>query len=111
MEYTGPRISKTSFLSKQRMTGIEGSRYYMDTGDNIISGDLGNEARYVNSSCKPNCKYFLWEFPDGSYRVFLTAIKNIKNMSFLHAKYDWDNFIERCLCELTTECKKGNVFL
>ena len=111
MEYTGPRLNKKVFQSQLRMESTQGARYYMEAGDKIIKGDYGNEARYVNSSCKPNCKYYLWEYPDGSFRVFLTAIKNIKSRTFLHAKYDWGNFVERCLCQLTAECKRGNVYL
>ena len=111
MEYTGPKISKRGFLSKQRMTSTNGARYYMEAGNVIINGDYGNEARYINSSCRPNCKYYMWEYPDGSYRIFITAIKNIKKFSFLNAKYNWGNFIEKCLCGLTNECLKGNVYL
>lgn len=111
MEYTGPRVNKSSYYSRQRMTEANVSRYYMEAGDDIIKGDLGNEARFVNSSCKPNCMYYSWQFPDGKIRVFLTTLKKIKKGTFLHAKYNWNNNIEKCLCQQTLKCRAGEVFI
>ena len=75
--------------------------------DTFIDGSLGNECQYVNSSCKPNCIYYAYTFPDNTIRVYLVANKDIKANTILYARYNWNSDSDKCKCQLTEACKEG----
>jgi uncharacterized protein len=75
IEYIGTRISWEE--ANKRYVELDGHSHTMFFGvddDNVIDGDdKGNEAKYINHSCKPNCKAVN---DDG--RIFIYAKKDIK---------------------------------
>lgn len=61
----------------------------------------GNEARFVNHSCRPNCKMDRWKVRSRT-RVALFAIQDIKKGSELTFDYAWEpapkEKLTKCLC-------------
>ena len=89
IEYLGERISAE-----------EGDRRYSDEAEHphvllfvvdddtvIDAGVNGNEARFINHSCEPNCKSVTIR-----KRVYIEAIKNIKVGEELGYDYESDYF-------------------
>ncbi|MBI4869341.1 MAG: SET domain-containing protein-lysine N-methyltransferase [Candidatus Wallbacteria bacterium] len=76
LEYTGERISVAE--ADRRYDGIEGRPeglvvLFQIEDDRVIdAGRGGNDARFVNHSCEPNCESVL---EDG--RVFIRALRDI----------------------------------
>ena len=109
----GERVSE--YLG-ERITHAEADRRYMTKGDDdghtflfvatnrtVIDGNVnGNDARFINHSCAPNCESVI---DDG--RVFLEAIRPIKPGDELGFDYQltWESTDDpddlanyRCLC-------------
>ena len=73
IEYTGKRIS--SKKADKRYADNPSTYLFMIDDNTYIDGlDKGNEARFINHSCKPNCVAYLED--DG--RVMIYALKDIK---------------------------------
>ena len=72
IEYTGKRISADE--ADLRYQDNPSTYLFMVDDDIYIDGlDNGNEARFINHSCKPNCAAYLEDD-----RVMIYSIKNIK---------------------------------
>ena len=84
MEYTGRVISKEEEYTTR-------SKYLFEVRKNMtIDGAArSNFARYINHSCRPNCEP---EIERG--RVFIEAIKNIKEGEELSYNYGKEYFNE-----------------
>jgi uncharacterized protein len=73
IEYTGRRIPWASVPED-----LEDQRTYyfgLDNGEEVIDPAIGgNEARWINHSCNPNCE----AIEDSRGRVFIYALRNIR---------------------------------
>ena len=128
-EYTGNRVLIHEFTSKKQMRSTEvnatdGDRYLLDTLDEyLVDGSTGGEMKYVNHSCKPNCRYEVWTYPPTHLRrnrVFVRATEriapkdrygNIAGKLYADYRYSADGLIQKCKCHLTDNCKAGNAYL
>ncbi|HLS82290.1 MAG TPA: SET domain-containing protein-lysine N-methyltransferase [Steroidobacter sp.] len=76
MEYIGERISHAEADRRYANKGEDDGHTFLFIASNrtvIDAGRGGNDARFVNHSCQPNCETVI---EDG--RVFIDAIRNIK---------------------------------
>lgn len=73
IEYTGRRIPWSSVPEE-----LDDERTYyfgLDNGKEVIDPTVGgNEARWINHSCDPNCE----AIEDGRGRVFIYALRNLR---------------------------------
>src|ERR1017187_8303042 len=71
--YTGERISEDD--ANERYHDNPSTYLFMVDDDVFIDGLTGgNEARFINHSCKPNCIAYL----EDDHRVVIYALKNIQ---------------------------------
>ncbi|WP_028357294.1 SET domain-containing protein [Brackiella oedipodis] len=102
MEYTGKRISqkKADALWPVDPDNPFHTFYFsLSSGKIIDGGQKGNDARWINHSCNPNCE--TEESADGK-RVYILAKKNIKK--------DQELFFDYCLItdeKITDELKQN----
>ena len=78
IEYRGERISWELAQQRAAASGKPISHTYFFTLNDgrIIDGDSsGNDARFINHSCEPNCEPL--EHPDG--RVFIYSLQDIES--------------------------------
>lgn len=84
IEYKGERISWAE--ANKRYIELDGHSHTMFFGideDTVIDGDdKGNEAKYINHSCKPNA-----EAKNKSGRIYIYALKDIKKGKELFYDY------------------------
>jgi SET domain-containing protein len=93
LEYTGERISPEE--ARRREAATPGITYILWYDDEIrIDGAVGgNEARFVNHSCEPNC---LIRREEG--RAFLETVKPIRSGEELTFDYSFDRDDEKVPC-------------
>lgn len=75
IEYTGERITPQEADARYDDDALGQTHTFLFTVDRhtVIDGEHeGNDARYINHSCQPNCRAII---EDG--RVFIEAIRNI----------------------------------
>lgn len=85
IEYTGERISEDE--ANERYRDNPSTYLFMVDEDTFIDGlSGGNEARFINHSCKPNCAAYLEDD-----RVVIHALKNIKPGTELTYDYQLTN--------------------
>lgn len=73
IEYSGQRVPWSSVAEDVG----EGSTYYfgLDNGNEVIDPTIdGNEARWINHSCDPNCE----AIEDSRERVFIYALRDLR---------------------------------
>jgi hypothetical protein len=74
----------------------------------IDSEIFGNNLRYINHSCSPNCE-FVAEWSDGEKKIFVKAKRDIKSKEFLSYHYGdhYEDFFPNgiCLCDFC--CSKA----
>ena len=90
MEYKGRRI--TDDEASERGSSDPNNPYHtfffsLEDGRLIDGGDRGNDARWINHSCEPNC-----EAREENGRVFIYALRDLKRGEELY--YDYGLFIE-----------------
>lgn len=76
LEYLGDRISHAEADSRYEMKGDDDGHTFLFIASNrtvIDAGVGGNDARFINHHCNPNCETVI----EGS-RVYIDAIRNIK---------------------------------
>ena len=76
LEYIGERISpdeETLRYDDESMERHHTFLFAVDEHTTIDAGRIGNDAKYINHSCDPNC-----EAVDEEGRIFVEAIKNIQ---------------------------------
>jgi SET domain-containing protein len=88
VEYTGERISQDE--ADQRYDDDEMDRHHtflfsVDEDTVIDAGVNGNEARFINHSCDPNC-----EAVDDGGRIFIEAIRHIAPGEELFYDYGYE---------------------
>jgi SET domain-containing protein len=76
IEYTGRRIP---WKDAQELPPLDPTNPYhtvffsVDNGDVIDAAKGGNEARWINHSCEPNCETF-----EEDYRIFVHALRGLR---------------------------------
>lgn len=76
LEYLGERISHAEADSRYEDKGDDDGHTFLFIASNrtvIDAGVNGNDARFINHSCKPNCETVI-----ENSRVFIDAIRSIK---------------------------------
>jgi SET domain-containing protein len=76
IEYLGERISHGEADSRYELKGDDDGHTFLFIASNrtvIDAGVNGNDARFINHSCAPNCETVI-----ENSRVFIDAIRNIK---------------------------------
>ncbi len=77
MEYCGRRISPEQADAQAAEDDADPCHTFffsLSTGQVIDGGDGGNDARWINHSCDPNCQA---EEDDNGLRVFIVALRDI----------------------------------
>uniref|UniRef100_S4RJQ8 Uncharacterized protein n=1 Tax=Petromyzon marinus TaxID=7757 RepID=S4RJQ8_PETMA len=111
IEYLGEVLSEANFRAfapRSRMLAQRGEQAGMycvqlDSGVVIDSYRMGNEARFINHSCQPNCEMQKWCVSvNGIYRIGLFALKDIPISTELTYDYNFHTFTAEsqrpCLC-------------
>nr|AIA18516.1 SET domain protein [uncultured bacterium] len=105
IEYLGDRVSHAEADRRYEDKGDDDGHTFLFIVDGrtvIDAGTKGNEARFINHSCDPNCETVI----EGR-RVFIEAIRDIKPGDELGYEYQltWDSTddpdelaLYRCLC-------------
>jgi uncharacterized protein len=91
IEYLGERISHAEADRRYEKKGDDDGHTFLFIASNrtvIDAGVNGNDARFINHSCNPNCETVI----EGS-RVFIDAIRNIKSGEELGYDYQltWES--------------------
>jgi uncharacterized protein len=76
LEYLGERISHDEADRRYELKGDDNGHTFLFIASNrtvIDAGTEGNDARFINHSCAPNCETVIEKS-----RVFIDAIRNIK---------------------------------
>lgn len=80
LEYLGERISHEEADRRYEKKGDDDGHTFLFIASQrtvIDAGVRGNEARFINHSCNPNCETAIIEM-GGRNRVFIDAIRDIK---------------------------------
>lgn len=90
LEYIGERISHAEADRRYERKGDDGHTFLFIASNRTVidAGVGGNEARFINHHCQPNCETVI----EGS-RVFIDAIRNIKSGEELGYDYQltWES--------------------
>lgn len=101
VEYTGEVIDKTEMEERDRQRGKQQHWYTMAMGKGryIDATDYGNEARFANHSCEPNCETQLWSCGNESF-VGIFTLRDVAKGEELTFDYDLAPHKDkrRCLC-------------
>uniref|UniRef100_A0A8C5DEY3 Histone-lysine N-methyltransferase ASH1L-like n=1 Tax=Gouania willdenowi TaxID=441366 RepID=A0A8C5DEY3_GOUWI len=111
IEYLGEVVSEHEFRSRMMEQYFSHSGHYclnLDSGMVIDSYRMGNEARFINHSCEPNCEMQKWSV-NGVYRIGLFALKEITNGTELTYDYNFHSFNteEQQACKCGSESCRG----
>lgn len=85
LEYRGELTSWRRASARHRRTGVRGHTFIFGLADGrVIDGSVGgNSARWLNHSCRPNCK----AIEDERGRVFIETIRDVKPGDELYIAY------------------------
>ncbi|XP_077599486.1 histone-lysine N-methyltransferase ASH1L isoform X2 [Stigmatopora nigra] len=111
IEYLGEVVSEHEFRSRMMQQYFAHSGHYclnLDSGMVIDSYRMGNEARFINHSCDPNCEMQKWSV-NGVYRIGLFALKEISSGTELTYDYNFHSFNteEQQVCKCGSESCRG----
>ncbi|XP_034561076.1 histone-lysine N-methyltransferase ASH1L isoform X1 [Notolabrus celidotus] len=111
IEYLGEVVSEQEFRSRMMEQYFSHSGHYclnLDSGMVIDSYRMGNEARFINHSCEPNCEMQKWSV-NGVYRIGLFALKEISSGTELTYDYNFHSFNteEQQVCKCGSESCRG----
>nr|XP_040043729.1 histone-lysine N-methyltransferase ASH1L isoform X1 [Gasterosteus aculeatus aculeatus]XP_040043730.1 histone-lysine N-methyltransferase ASH1L isoform X1 [Gasterosteus aculeatus aculeatus] len=111
IEYLGEVVSEQEFRSRMMEQYFAHSGQYclnLDSGMVIDSYRMGNEARFINHSCEPNCEMQKWSV-NGVYRIGLFALKDINSGIELTYDYNFHSFNteEQQACKCGSESCRG----
>jgi SET domain-containing protein len=109
IEYAGERISWREAQKRHDATGEDSTHTFffsLDNGRIIDGGSQGNDARWINHSCAPNC-----EAREEDNQVFIYALRDLRRGEELN--YDYGLVLEErhtakrkreyaCLCGAAT---------
>ena len=110
MEYVGEVVSEKEFKLRMLTEYVEDTHHYclhLDGGTVIDGHRMGNECRFVNHSCQPNCEMQKWNV-NGVFRMALFALADIGIDEELTYDYNFSLFNphegQRCRC-LSKNCR------
>ncbi|XP_046875778.1 histone-lysine N-methyltransferase ASH1L isoform X2 [Hypomesus transpacificus] len=111
IEYLGEVVSEHEFRSRMMEQYFAHSGQYclnLDSGMVIDSYRMGNEARFINHSCEPNCEMQKWSV-NGVYRIGLFALKDMNSGTELTYDYNFHSFNteEQQVCQCGSEGCRG----
>ncbi|KAJ8273493.1 hypothetical protein GJAV_G00102200 [Gymnothorax javanicus] len=111
IEYLGEVVSEQEFRKRMIEQYYSHSDHYclnLDSGMVIDSYRMGNEARFINHSCQPNCEMQKWSV-NGVYRIGLFALKDISSGTELSYDYNFHSFNmeEQQVCKCGSERCRG----
>ena len=113
MEYVGEVVSEKEFKLRMLTEYIEDTHHYclhLDGGTVIDGHRMGNECRFVNHSCEPNCEMQKWNVK-GEFRMALFALRDIQQNEELTYDYNFSLFNphegQKCLCG-SLDCRLVN---
>ena len=89
IEYTGERISHAEADMRYDDENMKRHHTFLFTIDEHVCIDAfigGNEARYVNHSCEPNCRIAFISVR-GEWRVFVVALRALAAGEFMSFDY------------------------
>ena len=96
IEYTGEVITPAECVDRYNEEySVHGRYYFLDYEDGYIldAGRKGNETRFVNHSCEPNCVVEKWHVPqDSESRIVLVANRKINAGEELTYDYNLEGF-------------------
>jgi SET domain-containing protein len=116
IEYAGERISWKEALRRHPHDPSQPNHtfYFSLSNGKVIDGNSkGNEARWINHSCQPNCEAREEKDKNNKLHVYIYAKRNIKKNEELFYDYaldlDSENTLEEqknysCFCE-TKKCR------
>ncbi|XP_022105816.1 histone-lysine N-methyltransferase ASH1L-like isoform X2 [Acanthaster planci] len=104
LEYVGEVISVKE-LWKRALSDYQYQKHHyylnLDSGTVIDGYRYGNEGRFVNHSCDPNCEMQKWSV-SGMYRIALFALRDIEANQELTYDYNFHAFNletqQECMC-------------
>ncbi|XP_063295458.1 histone-lysine N-methyltransferase ASH1L [Pelobates fuscus] len=94
IEYLGEVVSEHEFRNRMIEQYHNHNDHYclsLDSGMVIDSYRMGNEARFINHSCDPNCEMQKWSV-NGVYRIGLYALKDMPAGTELTYDYNFHSF-------------------
>ncbi|XP_030042200.1 histone-lysine N-methyltransferase ASH1L isoform X2 [Microcaecilia unicolor] len=94
IEYLGEVVSEQEFRNRMIEQYHNHNDHYclnLDSGMVIDSYRMGNEARFINHSCDPNCEMQKWSV-NGVYRIGLYALKDMPAGTELTYDYNFHAF-------------------
>ncbi len=92
IEYTGEKITRAECLRRDKLQ--KGSFYVFKLNDDWgVDGATGGDARLINHSCDPNCKYFR-----RNGKIWIRSIKKIKQGEEITYFYGADGE-HKCNCK------------
>ena len=110
MEYVGEVVSEKEFKLRMLTEYVEDTHHYclhLDGGTVIDGHRMGNECRFVNHSCQPNCEMQKWNV-NGVFRMALFALTDIGIDEELTYDYNFSLFNphegQKCRC-LSKNCR------
>uniref|UniRef100_A0AAY4DJ39 Histone-lysine N-methyltransferase ASH1L-like n=1 Tax=Denticeps clupeoides TaxID=299321 RepID=A0AAY4DJ39_9TELE len=111
IEYLGEVVSEHEFRNRMMQQYFAHSGHYclnLDSGMVIDSYRMGNEARFINHSCEPNCEMQKWSV-NGVYRIGLFALKDMNSGTELTYDYNFHSFNteEQQVCKCGSESCRG----
>lgn len=111
IEYLGEVVSEQEFRSRMMEQYFSHSGQYclnLDSGMVIDSYRMGNEARFINHSCEPNCEMQKWSV-NGVYRIGLFALRDMDSGTELTYDYNFHSFNteEQQACKCGSEGCRG----
>jgi hypothetical protein len=107
LEYIGEVVSEQLFKHRMAERYQNDQHHYclnLDSGMVIDGYRMGNEGRFVNHGCEPNCEMQKWSV-NGVYRIGLFALRDIMPNEELSYDYNFHNFN----LESQQICKCGSV--
>ncbi|XP_062897918.1 histone-lysine N-methyltransferase ASH1L isoform X1 [Mobula hypostoma] len=111
IEYLGEVVSEQEFRNRMIEQYQNHNDHYclnLDSGMVIDSYRMGNEARFINHSCSPNCEMQKWSV-NGVYRIGLFALKDVNAGTELTYDYNFHafNLEKQQLCKCGAEKCRG----
>ncbi|XP_036393803.1 histone-lysine N-methyltransferase ASH1L-like [Megalops cyprinoides] len=111
IEYLGEVVSEQEFRNRMIEQYYKHNDHYclnLDSGMVIDSYRMGNEARFINHSCEPNCEMQKWSV-NGVYRIGLFALKDMDSGTELTYDYNFHSFNteKQQVCKCGSESCRG----
>ncbi|KAG7469436.1 hypothetical protein MATL_G00128890 [Megalops atlanticus] len=111
IEYLGEVVSEQEFRNRMIEQYYKHNDHYclnLDSGMVIDSYRMGNEARFINHSCEPNCEMQKWSV-NGVYRIGLFALRDMESGTELTYDYNFHSFNteKQQVCKCGSESCRG----